>query len=745
MRRILLLVLCLGLMSPSAALAADSSEALWTRSEGDGSYVTIRVPYAQGDRAFTWPAVQDLSVRYADTKEPVGLTSSCKHSYHNYQKSYFFATVPADEADRPLEVFQGEKHRFPDMYTERNGQSLYTAPEAEQMFIRGVIRGDPAGNLNGNAPITRAEAFTMICRLLDLHPQGDPGYVDVTRGDWYFEASSAVRAAGIAAESQFFFPNRLVVRGEMTTMLARAMETLGWLHVKEGTAADLELADRDEIPLWALGSYLAFADNGVGTGGIGIFTERDTEEIAQDGYPREEISAQWDKAVTRLEAINFLEEALHFLPYYPNETAIQWGFGGEMPVIDGSTSTYPYTKTLYDALFFNGENHPQYPDAHSKSHESYERLINGEVDVLFAATKASSQLEAQAKKAGVTLEYIPIAYDAMVFFTNRENTITGLTQKQIQEIYVENRYDNWRQVGGPDAGLLPYRRNADSGSHALMERYFLEGGKLSLSPDIYNVYTSYAMTTALTDVASALQTDPPAYAIGYSVYYFYLNSYWLLEDVGGDRELKLLEVDGVAPSDATIADGSYPLAGNNYAVIRASEPEDSLARRLVAFMRSQAGQDCVSRAGFGPLSGSAAADFAKQMPDWTLADIFPSYPGYIVLSWNQDQTVQRASYLEWGTDAWKEIAGVSCPIPKDDGLAWAVLGTRNSQLVFGSVNSQLEGAGQVRLTGGDGQTQICDAHTGHAFSFLLDQNTTPESLEILFFEKDPVRYRMEGS
>ena len=78
------------------------------------------------------------------------------------------------------------------------------------------------------------------------------------------------------------------------------------------------------------------------------------------------------------------------------------------------------------------------------------------------------------------LEYIPIAYDAMVFFTNAENSVTGLTQKQIQDIYVYGKYTNWNQIGGPDAELLPYRRNTDSGSHALMEQYFLEGGKLSL-------------------------------------------------------------------------------------------------------------------------------------------------------------------------------------------------------------------------------------------------------------------------
>ena len=39
-----------------------------------------------------------------------------------------------------------------------------------------------------------------------------------------------------------------------------------------------------------------------------------------------------------------------------------------------------------------------------------------------------------------------------------------------------------------------------------------EGGKLSLSPDVHNVLTSYAMSSALTDVAGAMTTDPLAYA-----------------------------------------------------------------------------------------------------------------------------------------------------------------------------------------------------------------------------------------
>ena len=155
-------------------------------------------------------------------------------------------------------------------------------------------------------------------------------------------------------------------------------------------------------------------------------------------------------------------------------------------------------------------------------------------------------------------------------------------------------------MGGPDAKLLAYCRNTDSGSHALMERYFLEGGKLSLSPEILQVRVSKAMSSALSDVGEALSLDPPAYAIGYSVYAYYENYRELMVDVT-PNQVKLLAIDGVLPTDETIADGSYPLADYNYVVIRSDAPEDSPARRLADFMLTAAGQEVVSSAGFLPL------------------------------------------------------------------------------------------------------------------------------------------------
>lgn len=575
---------CLLLCQGAASAAGGDAGQAWSRPEGDGSYITIRVP---GEPGMALIDTFDLAVRYADTGEPVALSSA-------YLDGYLFATVPAENADRPLEVFRGDDPVWTDLreqYLAANGSS--------DLQIRGVVRGDNAGRLKQDAPLTRAEGAVLMARLLDLQPAERPGYSDVSPDAWYHEEVSAAAAAGLFAADGRFLPDQAMTRAEFTVLLARALSFIGWLDIPaESDLSGTGLMDAESVPSWAAGAYQAlFACNP----GIAPVTEKPTGAYYWEDAPVLGDYAEPENPITRGEAITSMNQAMRWVPCYPTEAAIQFGLDREMPVIDGSTSTYPYTQGVYSVLFTNGTAHPQFPKSHSKSFASYERLIRGEADVLFAATKASAELESLAAKQGVELQYIPIAYDAMVFFTNLENPVNGLTRQQIQDIYVRNAYSSWDQVGGPEAKLLPYCRNTDSGSHALMERYFLEDGKLSLAPEILQGNVSVAMSSALTDVASALSLDPPAYAIGYSVYAYYGSYEEMMTDVTPNK-LKLLAVDGVLPTAETIADGTYPLADYNYLVLRSDEPKDSPARRLAEFMVSDAGQQAVADSGFLPLA-----------------------------------------------------------------------------------------------------------------------------------------------
>ena len=65
----------------------------------------------------------------------------------------------------------------------------------------------------------------------------------------------------------------------------------------------------------------------------------------------------------------------------------------------------------------------------------------------------------------------------------------------------------------------------------------------------------------------------------------------------------MLAVDGVLPSDQTIADGSYPLLNEYYVVIRAEEAEDSPARRLRDWILTAEGKAAMEKAGYIPVQG----------------------------------------------------------------------------------------------------------------------------------------------
>ena len=519
-------------------------------------------------------------LRYADDQTPIPL-SLCDWN------GSLYATIPAENAGRPVEVFSVQE--IIDQYADTDMPYVML-----ELLGCGVLTGDADGDLHPTRITTRAEAAAMLVRTLGI-PQADgtsSGYTDVPASAWYAPVVQTARECGIISPGNLFHPNDPVTREQFVVMTARAMSCAGLLDMEQPAPSTVVLQDENLISPWARDAYeslgttmdlLTISD--VPTG------NNDPMYIAPSLY-----SAEPKKMVERQEAAALINSCIQSLQVYPTAAARAARLDEQMPSIDGSTSTLPITQAVYQTLFTNGIRHPANPVTHSKSHASYERLISGEVDMLFASVYPASDILELAQEKGVELELIPIAYDAMVFFTNADNPATGLTMQQISDIYVDNAYSNWSALGGPDALLYPYCRNNDSGSHAQMERYFLNGKEINET--IRQETTSYAMQSILTDVIDAQTADPTGYALGYSIYYYYWNANTVL---GTAEHLKLLAIDGVVPTDETIANGSYPLSNNTYIVLRKDTPADAPARRLAAFMLTEAGQQCVENAGYGPL------------------------------------------------------------------------------------------------------------------------------------------------
>lgn len=573
----LVLALCM-ILSVSNFVFADGEN----HEEKTFTYLKISFPDDISDNN-SWRTI----ARYKDTKEPIAL-SACYNGY-------VYATVPVDNKDREIEGFVPERTVFADytLDTSSDFHAILNLAEA------GVILGNENGEAKPFDNVTRAEAVAMIMRYIGLEnvPKFDKTirFEDVNKNDWFYSAiTSAYNCKIVEGDSETqFSPNRNVTREEVSVMVKRALD---YADLRCGAnTGNYIYQDSDEITDWAKDAY-DFLHYHVAKDYD--YSQVDDEKVYVYLYPK--------KDATRKDVADILDSLTRACQFYPSDLAIEYGFDQNMPVIDGSTSTYPFTQAVYSKLFYNGYTHNQYPEKHSKSHVSYQRLINGEVDMLFASVYPASDILNLAKEKGVELELIPIAYDAMIFFTNAENPATNLTKEQITNIYVNDAYDNWSQIGSSDALLYPYCRNNDSGSHAQMEKHFLNGN--DIHPEVKKE-TSMTMANVLTDVMDAITFDPIGYGLGYSIYYYYHNMDMFYDT---STRLKLLAIDGVFPTDETIADGTYPLSNNTYIVLRKDTPKNSPARRMAEFMLTQAGQDCVEQAGFGRLKTDSALKHQKE-------------------------------------------------------------------------------------------------------------------------------------
>lgn len=253
------------------------------------------------------------------------------------------------------------------------------------------------------------------------------------------------------------------------------------------------------------------------------------------------------------------------------------------PVIDGSTVTIPLSEALASELMDIPIEEARQYVAHSKTHEAYVNLIEGNVDLIFVTSPSEEELEL-ANENNVELEITPIVSEAFVFLNGADNPVEQLTLEEIQKIYT-GEITNWKEVGGDDLLIKAFQRPINSGS----QTGFLDLVMGDLIPMEAPSEQSIAGMGELIDTVSAYTDQPDG--IGYS-YYYYTSAMW------GNDKVKLLQINGVEPSKETIESGDYPITTAYYAVIRADEEKDSDARKIVSYLLSKKGQTLAQEAGY---------------------------------------------------------------------------------------------------------------------------------------------------
>lgn len=277
-----------------------------------------------------------------------------------------------------------------------------------------------------------------------------------------------------------------------------------------------------------------------------------------------------------------------------------------LPRLDGATALYPlysaFARAAYpardydlygfkdDVIFKTGEglvpqarNSGEGQVVCSNTMNAYARLMRGETDIVFAARPSAQQMQ-EAQSQGVELNLTPIGKEAFVFFVNAKNEINGLTTVQIQDIYA-GEITNWQEVGGKNEKIRAFQRPENSGSQTMLQK-LMEGRSLTTPP-------KKDVATGMGDIIEQT-ADYRNYknSIGYSFLFF-------ATEMVRNNEIKLLEVDGVKPEKSTIADGTYPLAAEFYAVTAGSDNPN--IDRFISWILSPQGQYLVEKTGYTPL------------------------------------------------------------------------------------------------------------------------------------------------
>jgi phosphate transport system substrate-binding protein len=196
----------------------------------------------------------------------------------------------------------------------------------------------------------------------------------------------------------------------------------------------------------------------------------------------------------------------------------------------GSTTVQPHAEALAKAFQANNSSVQVFVQGGGSS-AGVTAVGTGTADIgMSSANLSKSQLSQYPN-----LKAVPIAVDGIAIIVNPQNTINNLTLSQTRDIFTGN-VTNWNQVGGSDAKINVVNREEGSGTRDGIQKIVLKGGNFS----------SGGITQSSTGaVRSYVAGDPNA--IGY------------ISFAEVDNSVKALSIDGVAPTYATIASGTYPI------------------------------------------------------------------------------------------------------------------------------------------------------------------------------------------
>ena len=188
---------------------------------------------------------------------------------------------------------------------------------------------------------------------------------------------------------------------------------------------------------------------------------------------------------------------------------------------------------------------------------------------------SSRALKDDEKASG--LKETIVALDGIAIIVNPQNPVKDLSLEQIAKIYT-GEITNWKDVGGEDAEIVLIGREAGSGTRDGFESI----------TDTKDACQYRQELTSTGDVITTVSQNPNA--IGYA-------SLAAIKD-----SVKALTVNGVAPTEATVKDGTYLVQRPFVLVTKEGAALSDTAQKFFDFAISADAASIISAAGAVPVA-----------------------------------------------------------------------------------------------------------------------------------------------
>ena len=249
-----------------------------------------------------------------------------------------------------------------------------------------------------------------------------------------------------------------------------------------------------------------------------------------------------------------------------------------IPKIDSAIASYPFVSKLIESTIDKNSYNDELQ--YVPTPQAYQNIIENKVD--FSIASETNKYQRSFIENDPDIKLIPIAKEALVFYTNKDNPIKSLTINELNDIYGEE-ISNWNLLGGEDLRIFPYQQNKNiGGSEECFAQVVTNNTSFTNSE-----YIAYDMNNII-DLTAKNKGG-----IGYAFNMFCTKLY-------NSESIKLISINDIFPSYENIVTGKYPLMYNVYFVYRESNTNPNI-KKILDWLLSTEGQELVAKNGYQPI------------------------------------------------------------------------------------------------------------------------------------------------